>query len=279
MPYDNQYNQDIANTVYMNNRRFLEHLKMNNQNIEGSGIGNSASKCECRGMPCECQRGLGMCGGSGFAAGTAMDLGYEPTIGAGMSGAKTYRKRGCGQIASMPPPENMNEYPQQGAGMYNKTLDRKVGGKKAEKKGAGWNELKRDLASFDFNKVKDWVGLAKPPMEMKRLLNQVQLQRMPLKNKEKVVEKAQMQSVIGGGKSGAGESGAGTSGGKKHKGMGKSGAGESGAGTSGGGESGAGMSGGVDGRKKRAEIVKKVMKEKGMKMIEASKYVKANNLY
>jgi hypothetical protein len=37
--------------------------------------------------------------------------------------------------------------------------------------------------------------------------------------------------------------------------------------------------GAVDGRKKRAEIVKKVMAEKGMKMIEASKYVKANNLY
>ena len=34
-----------------------------------------------------------------------------------------------------------------------------------------------------------------------------------------------------------------------------------------------------DGRAKRAEIVKRIMKEKGMKMIEASKYVKANNLY
>jgi hypothetical protein len=34
-----------------------------------------------------------------------------------------------------------------------------------------------------------------------------------------------------------------------------------------------------DGRAKRAEIVKKVMKEKGLKMIEASKYVKAHNLY
>ena len=34
-----------------------------------------------------------------------------------------------------------------------------------------------------------------------------------------------------------------------------------------------------DGRKKRAEIVKKVMREKGMKMIEASKYVKAHSLY
>lgn len=30
---------------------------------------------------------------------------------------------------------------------------------------------------------------------------------------------------------------------------------------------------------KRSEIVKKIMKEKGLKMIEASKYVKENNLY
>lgn len=29
----------------------------------------------------------------------------------------------------------------------------------------------------------------------------------------------------------------------------------------------------------RANIVKKVMKERGLKMIDASKYVKANNLY
>jgi len=36
---------------------------------------------------------------------------------------------------------------------------------------------------------------------------------------------------------------------------------------------------GSGGRAKRAEIVKKVMAEKGMKMIEASKYVKAHNLY
>jgi hypothetical protein len=33
------------------------------------------------------------------------------------------------------------------------------------------------------------------------------------------------------------------------------------------------------GKSKRADIVKKVMKEKGLSMIEASKYVKANNLY
>ena len=34
-----------------------------------------------------------------------------------------------------------------------------------------------------------------------------------------------------------------------------------------------------DGRRKRAEVVKKVMAEKGLSMIEASKYVKAHGLY
>ncbi|AIF72182.1 MAG: hypothetical protein QLV_16 [Qinghai Lake virophage] len=34
-----------------------------------------------------------------------------------------------------------------------------------------------------------------------------------------------------------------------------------------------------DGRKRRAELVKKIMKEKGLKMVEASKYVKEHGLY
>jgi hypothetical protein len=34
-----------------------------------------------------------------------------------------------------------------------------------------------------------------------------------------------------------------------------------------------------DGRKKRAEIVKRIMKEQGLKMTDASKYVKAHGLY
>lgn len=37
--------------------------------------------------------------------------------------------------------------------------------------------------------------------------------------------------------------------------------------------------GASDGRRKRAEVVKKVMAEKGLSMIDASKYVKAHNLY
>lgn len=44
---------------------------------------------------------------------------------------------------------------------------------------------------------------------------------------------------------------------------------------------GAGVSSGgaMDGRKKRAEIVKKIMKEKGLKMVDASRYVKQHGLY
>jgi hypothetical protein len=44
---------------------------------------------------------------------------------------------------------------------------------------------------------------------------------------------------------------------------------------------GSSMAGGgsSDGRKRRAEIVKKIMKERGVKMIEASKIVKAEGLY
>jgi hypothetical protein len=34
-----------------------------------------------------------------------------------------------------------------------------------------------------------------------------------------------------------------------------------------------------DGRKARAEIVKRIMKERGVKMIEASRIVKSENLY
>ena len=58
-----------------------------------------------------------------------------------------------------------------------------------------------------------------------------------------------------------------------------------GAGISGGEASGAGKKkakravGAADGRAKRAEIVKKVMKERGVKMIEASKIVKREGLY
>ena len=262
--YRNAYSQGIADRVLQNDMRYLSHLEDEHMNIEGSGRHGNASKCACGEMPCRCSDemcGDGMSGGSGYAAGTARDLGFESTIGAGCGkGSKTYRKRGCGQIAALPPPENFKEL--EGAGFVKdqaylpkeaKTLERKVGGRAKPKcasckrvkckcgmgksgggkSGGGTKEFTDDLGKFDFNRIKDWVGLGKP--ETKKTM--VEIQRMPLKNKDKVVEKAQMQSVIGGGKSGA------------------------------------------DGRKKRAEIVKKVMAEKGLKMIAASKYVKEHGLY
>lgn len=288
MPYKNTYNENIANTVLENNRRLIAHLDRESEELLGSGIHNNASKCECNCCPCECMRGLGMCGGSGYASATVRDDGFERTIGAGV-GSKVYRKRGCGQIASIPPAENLNEYPQKFVqGSNSPKLERPVGGAKKKgkglkeltddlkkfdlnrvkdyvglakpKKGRGLKELTDDLKKFDMNRIKDYVGLAKPPKEMKKvvgqLLNEVQMSRLPKKNLEKVVEKSQMQGVVGGRK----PTGKGRSGGAK-------------------GMSACGVSGGADGRKARAEIVKKVMAEKGLKMIEASKYVKEHNLY
>jgi len=62
-------------------------------------------------------------------------------------------------------------------------------------------------------------------------------------------------------------------------GMGNEGCGTGGTGAGTGGRRRRAPAGPSDGRRKRAEIVKKVMAEKGMKMIEASKYVKAHGLY
>lgn len=229
--YRNPYTQEISDKVDANNRRLIAHLNAEQMDsFEGSGRTtqvNNASKCPCGQMPCRCY-GDGMSGGSGFASGTKNDSGFEPTIGAGGGkGSRTYKKKavGCGQIASLPPPENVPELGNVGAGMMPikdtvmpEKVKRTVGGRK---KGKGMAELKSDLAKFDMNRIKDYVGLGGS-------------RDVP----QKVVEKNVMVPVMGGGKCG-----------------------------------------GADGRKKRAEIVKKVMAEKGMKMIEASKYVKQHNLY
>jgi hypothetical protein len=260
MLYRNPYNKGIVSTLDSINRRYVNHLSDESTELLGSGVHNNASKCECMCDPCQCERGLE--GGSGFASGTFMDTGEDRVIGAGV-GSATYRKRGRGQIGSMPPPQNLNEYPQNfvGGGM-----ERPVGGRKhgrglkeltddlkkfdlnrikdyvglaKPKRGCGVKEIKDDLKKADFNRVKDYIGLAKP----KRggaMLNQTQLARVP--KVERVVEKSQMQGNVGG-------------------------------------MSGAGMSGGADARAKRAGIVKRVMAEKGLKMIDASKYVKAHGLY
>ena len=235
LPYNNAYNQDIANTVERINQRYINHLSDESEMMLGSG---NASKHESLGDLY--MRGQGMCGGSGYASATVRDDGFERTIGAGI-GSKVYKKKvGAGQIASMPPSENLKEYPQNfvmgkvgGMMPMERPMERPVGGRK---KGRGLKELTDDLKKADFNRVKDYIGLGMP-------VSPVKLARMPKKNLEKVVEKSQMQGVVGGGRSGGG------------------------------------ISGGADGRARRAGIVRKIMNERKVSMIQASKIVKAEGLY
>lgn len=93
---------------------------------------------------------------------------------------------------------------------------------------------------------------------------------------------SQLQGSYGGGKHSSAEMKVMKAVAKKLKGKGVSGGMKNLSGMTdrriGGGASG-GMKGCGDGRSARAEIVKKVMRERGVKMIEASKIVKAENLY
>jgi len=230
---------------------------------------------------------------SGYASGTFRDTGFDKVIGAGMSaGVKVYKRRGRprktgGAKLGLPssivggaliPKENLPSSSMSGGAM-----SIGCGRSGAGRSGAGRSGAGRSGGGLmgDFKKMGD------------------------LLNDEKFIEKVKKARKE---RTGKGRSGAGVSGGglmdmlkprgrmgniasvikdagkilqdkdlidkmKKQSGRGRSGAGKSGAGVSGAG----GVSGG--GRKERAELVKKIMREKGMSMIEASKYVKANNLY
>lgn len=355
--YRNPYSEGVSDKVEENNRRYVAHLNAEMiDSFQGSGrsVMTNASKCMCRQMPCQCATGEGMSGGSGYASGTFMDLGFEPTIGAGGGkGSATYRKKavGCGQIASLPPPENVFELGNVGAGagmldsfnapiMPDKatprdpTLKRVIGGRKA-KTGKGTAELKSDIGKFDFNRLKDYIGLAKPKelMDFKRQTGLRGKGFEELKSDLRKFDANRIKDYVGLGRYGKKYmKGSGffdkiaeffsktlpsklnegamaindvVVKGRKAVGLGK--------GTAelksdlakfdmnrikdyiGLGRGtvpqkvveysvmkpviGGGKSGGADGRKKRAEIVKKVMKEKGMKMIEASAYVKQHGLY
>jgi hypothetical protein len=361
--YNNPYGQGISSQVHGIERRYISHLNREMvDSFEGSGKTATASKCACMCTPCRCVygEGSGMSGGSGYATATVRDMGYEPTIGAGGGkGSMTYKKQGCGQIAALPPPENVFELGNVGAGaglgditrMPFRDMDmepkadrraeekvkRVVGGKKHAKKGMGTAELKADLGKFDFNRLKDYIGLAKPK-DLKEFKSETGLRGKgfeELKADLRKFDANRIKDYVGLGRygkkfmkgSGFFDSianffkqfpekvnsvlmpvaktitetvqkgrnaiglGRGTAelksdlakfdmnrikdyiglgrvipqkvversvmepviGGKKPK--------------------------GADGRKKRAEIVKKVMRERGVKMIEASKIVKAEGLY
>ena len=359
--YRNPYSQGVSDKVDEINRRYVSHLNGEMMDsFEGSGKMSNASKCMCKQLPCRCEtgEGEGMSGGSGYASGTFMDLGFEPIIGAGGGkGSATYRKKatGCGQIASLPPPENVFELGNVGAGAgmsilpvrdevkpdrrAEEKVKRVIGGKKPKKTGMGTAELKADLGKFDFNRLKDYVGLAKPKelMDFKRHTGLRGKGFEELKADLRKFDANRIKDYVGLGRYGKKYmKGSGffdsianffkqfpekinsvlmpvaqkitetVNKGREAVGLGK--------GTAelksdlakfdmnrikdyiglGKGRDipqkvveysvmkpviGGGKSGGADGRKKRAEIVKKVMKEKGLKMIEASAYVKQHGLY
>ena len=93
----------------------------------------------------------------------------------------------------------------------------------------------------------------------------ITLQASP--HKDQPIPQASNGPTLVGPLAGAGVSGGGTSGG-----------GVSGGGTSGGGVSGGGVSGGKR-SSARNDLVRQIMKEKGMSLPQASKYIKENNLY
>jgi len=296
MPYNNAYNRMIADDIMALNQKYIEHDKKMGDGLSGGFLGALAGAIlptvvgaisknlfgfgkEFGEMPAAFYEfgdaskegdgysgaGLSAAGGSGFAEGSFMDTGYDRTIGAGLSaGVKVYKKRKERKSKKVKGGVNELGLPDSLAGgalvpVANMQSSSMAGmGKRGRKKKGGAEEIGCGLSAAGLSAAgRSGAGLSAAG-------------RSGAGRSGAGLSAAGLSAA---GRSGAGRSGAGRSG------AGRSGAGLSAAGRSGAGSSGAGLSGAADGRKRRAELVKKIMKEKGMKMIEASKYVKENNLY
>jgi hypothetical protein len=145
-----------------------------------------------------------------------------------------------------------------GGVIYNPTNDPAI---------AAQNErIGRNMRGENFKGFRKVGGemLASPAAEVGKKMKKARAKKADMSRVMDAVE-ATMPMSKGGAKSGGAKSGGAKSGGAK----------------SGGAKSGGAKSGGAKkgGRNARAEIVKKVMKERGVKMIEASKIVKKEGLY
>ena len=78
--YDNEYNRGVRNKLSQLNRKVIDH---ENQ-ISNSNEGEHKITTRLEGM---CMRRKGVHGGSGYAAATLLDHGFEKTEGAGVSAA------------------------------------------------------------------------------------------------------------------------------------------------------------------------------------------------
>jgi len=86
MPYENKYNANIANTVNQMHQTHANHENATNDNVQPNDV---TSQLESMAL-----KHPGVKGGSGYAAATLQDLGFEPTLGAtGDAKPKRARKK------------------------------------------------------------------------------------------------------------------------------------------------------------------------------------------
>lgn len=305
MPYDNEYNRQIANDIMNLNQKYINHGKLTGQGMSGGFLGTLAgmvlpsvisgiSSLLGKGMESatfqmgdarqadkapdergEVVEGDGYSGGAlgataGFAKGTHMDTGFERTIGAGRSGGvRKYKKRKPKTIE----PVVIMETDMVGKG------DCGCGGGPVSGAGMKITDTKHIVGS----------GKKQRAELVKKIMKEKGLSMIEASKYVKQHNLYKGSGMSGGTELGLPDSLAGS--GKIPKGYHRMPDGtimkdsehmEGGAlvpvaNMKASYMAGQGRSGG--GRSKRAEIVKKIMKEKGLSMIEASKYVKQHNLY
>jgi len=185
MPYDNPYNKRVAEEVQSSDERYILNLDRQYEMplfLRGSGSSGGRSSSapiefndsfNDRMIQNVLRGGCGCCGGSGFGKMTRMDTGFEKSLGS--AEVKNFRPNtnNTGGVKTMEKenPELCDDS-MEGSGTkelkddlnkfdFNRVKDWVGLGKHLKLKGKGWEEFKKDLGSFDFNKVKSWVGLGK----------------------------------------------------------------------------------------------------------------------
>lgn len=273
MSYNNPYNMNIRNQLLSIDQAYINHSNsydLNNGNLSFENGVNTENMISNSGGESDM---------SGYAKGTFRDTGFGSVLGAGMTGMAKHCKGGAMKLAVMP----------------NEDVSRVVGGAIL---GGEVNDEPRKRRN---KQVEPGAGAGKSGG---RMVPKEELKGSTMSGGK--VKKGRPSKMSGGFKvgdlftsdfwnnirieSGSGKSAAGKSGGAKckvckcencecKKGMGKSGGAKCkvcnckvckckmGMGASGGN------------KPKRAEIVKQVMKDKNLSMIQASKYVKEHNLY
>lgn len=280
MSYNNPYNMNIRNQLMAIDQAYIN--RSNSYDLDNGELSfvdgvNTENMISNSG---------GESNMSGYAEGTFRDSGFGSVLGAGMSGMAKYRKGGAMNFEPMPYPRNPPR----------EEVQRAVGG-------AILGGEPNDVARKRRNKKAEAEPDSGAGKSGGKLIPKEELKGSTMSGGEK--KKGRPSKMLGGFKvgdlftsdfwknirieSGSGKSAAGKSGGAKckvcncdncecKKGMGMS-----------GGakckvcnakvckcKMGMGMSGG---KSKRAEIVKQVMKDKNLSMIQASSYVKEHNLY